>query len=428
MALRAGIVVTGTEVIGGIRADRNGPWLASRLREVGVEPVEIAIVGDRPADLERALHCLREAGVELIVTSGGLGPTDDDLTASVVGRFQGRPLRRDAELEERIGRIVAAIARRFPNASAAALATGTRKQATVPEGATVLDPVGTAPGLIVPPAAGERPLVLVLPGPPRELQPMFKAALGKEPLAGLLAKARPRELGVVRLFGIPESELTATIRAAEQAGVSLAGLEITTCLHRGELEVTTAYPPELADRYKAFVAYLSNRHRREVFSTDGRTIDELLAALLVERGLTVATAESCTGGLLAGRLTDLPGSSRYFRGGVVAYANEVKERVAGVSGRTLAAHGAVSEEVARELAQRATAVLEATVGVGITGIAGPGGGTAQKPVGLVHLAAHRADLGVTIAHRVELLGGREAIRERAVTIAMHLIRRAALQG
>jgi nicotinamide-nucleotide amidase len=423
MTLTAGIVITGTEVISGIRGDRNGPWLATRLRELGIEPVQISIVGDRPNDLEGALRYLREAGVALIVTSGGLGPTEDDLTAAVVGRFQGRELYLDQALEERIGRIVTAIARRFPNASAEALAAGTRKQATVPRGATVLDPVGTAPGLIVPPAVGERPLVLVLPGPPRELQPMFQAALAKEPLAGLLKQARPRELGVVRLFGIPESELMATIRAAREEGVSLEGLEITTCLHRGELEVTTAYPPELGERYRRFVDYLCERHGEEVFSTDGRTIDQVVADLLVERGLTIATAESCTGGLLAGRLTDLPGSSRYFKGGVVAYANEAKEGLVGVDPALLASHGAVSEPVALALAKGATVALRAEVGVGITGIAGPGGGTPEKPVGLVYLACHRADLGKAVAVRVELPGGREAVRERATTVALHLVRR-----
>jgi len=252
---------------------------------------------------------------------------------------------------------------------------------------------------------------------------MFQAALAKEPLSRLLKQARPRELGVVRLFGIPESELMATIRAAREEGVSLEGLEITTCLHRGELEVTTAYPPELGERYRRFVDYLCERHGEEVFSTDGRTIDQVVADLLVERGLTIATAESCTGGLLAGRLTDLSGSSRYFKGGVVAYANGAKEGLVGVDPALLASHGAVSEPVARALAKGATVALRAEVGVGITGIAGPGGGTPEKPVGLVYLACHRADLGKGVAVRVELPGGREAVRERATTVALHLVRR-----
>lgn len=426
--MRAGIIVTGTELISGLRQDRNGPWLARRLRELGAEPAQIIVVADHAQEIAGALRFLSGEGAALIVTSGGLGPTADDLTVAVIAEHQGRALRLDAQLQEQITAILEPLRERYPELDAAALAAGTRKQATVPEGATILPPVGTAPGLIVPPAAGEAPLVLVLPGPPRELQPMFERALEGEPLRTLLAKATPRREATLLLFGIPESEIAQTLRTAAEQGLDLSALEITTCLHRGEIEVSTAYPPAAEDDYGRLAAFIAQRHPRELFSSDGRSIDQIVADLLLAGGRAIATAESCTGGLLGARLTDLPGSSRYFRGGLIVYANEAKEALAGVPAELIARHGAVSAEVARALAAGAAGALDADVGVGITGIAGPEGGSAEKPVGLVWISVHvRGGERGPLTRSVNLPGARAEVRERATTVALHMVRRALLR-
>ena len=420
---RAGIVVTGTEVLSGRRSDRNGPWLAERLRETGIELAEVAIVGDRRADLLDVLRFMAGEGLALVITSGGLGPTADDLTAATVAELQGLEMALDEALESRIGAIVSSLRVRFPRVDMEALAAGTRKQATIPRGATVLEPVGTAPGLVVPPANGDGPIVLVLPGPPRELQPMWRASLETDPMRAILSRAHELREGVVRLFGLPESELAGTLRDAQAAGIPLDELEITTCLHRGELEVTTSYEQSAAGTYEAFADFLEERHRDTLFARDGRTVDELVASLLLDQGLTIATAESCTGGLLAVRLTDRPGSSGYVLGAVVAYANDVKVSAAGVPAELIERRGAVSQDVAEALADGARSRLGADVGVGITGVAGPDGGTPEKPVGLVWLSVVGPTSEARLTRSVQLPGSRSDVRELATTIAMHLIRR-----
>ncbi|HXD54345.1 MAG TPA: competence/damage-inducible protein A [Solirubrobacteraceae bacterium] len=429
MSARAGIVVTGTEVLTGRVSDRNGPWLAERLRELGVDLAHIAIVGDRPEDVRAALAFMAREGLDLIVTSGGLGPTADDLTAAVVGEFQGREMVLDEALSERIAKIVAPLMKRWPNIDPEAVAQANRKQATIPAGAEVLEPVGTAPGLVVTPAGGEGPTVAVLPGPPRELQPMWANAATSQAVRAVLARSTVYRQHTLRLFGIPESEIAETLRAAEREGVDLDAIEVTTCLKRGEVEIVTRYEPEHEATYEALRALIRERHGDTLFSDDGRTIDELLAEELRDRGLTIATAESCTGGLLAARLTDRAGSSEYVKGAVVAYSNDVKTAQAGVPAELIEAHGAVSQEVAEALADGARSRLGADVGVGITGIAGPGGGTAEKPVGLVWLsvAAPSADgVAFRLTRSVTLPGGRADVRDRATTVALHLIRRALL--
>ncbi len=435
MSTRAGIVVTGTEVLSGRVADRNGPWLADRLEELGVDLAQIAIVGDRREDLLAALRFMAAQRFDVVLTSGGLGPTADDLTAEVVAELQGRELMWDEPLQERIEAIVARLGARWRNVSAEAMREGARKQATVPVGATVLEPVGTAPGLVVTPAEGRTgPAVVVLPGPPRELQPMWEAAVRDDfraagPLREALAGATVYRRRTLRLFGIPESAIAETLRAAEREGVELERLEITTCLKRGEVEVVTRYEPGAQDAYDALVAAVRERHFEQLFSEDGSTVDEQVAALLLAQlrlvdagpsARTIATAESCTGGLLAARLTDLPGASRYMRGGIVAYSNEAKVALAGVPAELLERHGAVSPEVAEALAGGARERLGADVGVGITGIAGPGGGTEEKPVGTVCLCVVAP--GASRARAMTLPGGRQDVRERATTVALHLVR------
>lgn len=419
MSVRAGIVVTGTEVLSGIVTDRNGPWLSERLRELGVELAHIVVVADRPADVRAALDFLAGEGVDLILTTGGLGPTADDLTAEVVGGFAGRPMVLDPALEKRILAILRRNRSRWRSYSEEAMRAGNRKQAMIPEGATILEPVGTAPGLIVPPAGGDGPLVVVLPGPPGELRPMWAAAVEMAPLRAVLQRAGTLEQRMLRLYGVPESEIALSLVAIEDAGVPLDRLEITTCLRRGEIEIATVFPPDAAPVYDAFADGVRERHRDTLFSEDGSTVDEQVAGLLA--GRTIAVAESCTGGLMAGRLTDRAGSSAYVLGGVVVYSNEAKVRFADVPADLIERHGAVSPEVAAALADGAIARFGAEFGIGITGVAGPGGGTEAKPVGMVCVSVARAG-GERVDRTVQLPGDRAMVRERTTTVVMHLLR------
>ena len=413
--VRAGIVVTGTEVLTGRIADRNGPWISERLAGLGVEAAHILVVGDRPSDLEAALRFMAAEQMDLIVTSGGLGPTADDLTAEVVARFAGRELVLDEEMEEKIAAILRGFARRF-RFDEEAVRAANRKQAMVPEGSIALDPVGTAPGLVVP--AGER-VVVVLPGPPRELQPMWPRAVESAPVQVALARATPLLAYTVRMFGIPESEIAKSLREIEAGGADLDTVEITTCLRRGEIEIDVRYRAEAAPVAAAVREGLVARHSQHLFSLDGETIDSQLARLL--RGHKLALAESCSAGLLAARITDLPGASAYFAGGVVAYSNEAKAELLGVDPTLIEAHGAVSPEVAEAMSRGALERFGADVAVSITGIAGPDGGSEEKPVGYVCFDARLAD-GTVIARDPVIPGNRDDIRERSALVAMHLLR------
>jgi competence/damage-inducible protein CinA-like protein len=417
VSARAGIVVTGTEVLTGRVQDRNGPWIADRLLELGVELAHITICGDRPDDIDAQLRFLADEGVDLIVTSGGLGPTADDMTVETVARFCGRELVLDAELEQKIGDIIKRLMARFDNVDLEAMRASNRKQALIPAGAHVIDPVGTAPGLVVP----GKPAVIVLPGPPRELQPMWPLAVQTATVQEAIAGRTKYRQEMVRMFGLPESGLADTLRDAEQRIDGFAQLEITTCLRRGEIEMVTRYEPEAAGIYADLMALLHDRHEREIFSEDGASVDDQVAALLA--GRRIATAESCTAGLLAARLTERPGSSAYVAGGVVAYANEAKIELLGVDTALLETHGAVSEPVAEAMADGALRRFGADTAIAITGIAGPGGGTEDKPVGTVCFSVMLAD-GETLTRTTRLPGNRSDIRERSTTIAMHLLRRA----
>jgi nicotinamide-nucleotide amidase len=413
--VRAGIVVTGTEVLTGRIADRNGPWVSERLGELGVEVAHILVVGDRPDDLEAALRFMATEGMDLIVTSGGLGPTADDLTAEIVARFAGRDLVLDGAMEEKIAAILHAFARRL-RVDEEALRVANRKQAMVPDGSIPLDPVGTAPGLVVP-ADGR--VVVVLPGPPRELQPMWPAAIESPPVQAVLARATPLHGYTLRMFGIPESEVAKSLREIEAEGLDIAAVEITTCLRRGEIEVDVRYRSEAEAVAEALRAGLSERHERHLFSLEGETIDTQVAGLLAGRRLGLA--ESCSGGLLAARITNLAGASAYLAGGVVAYSNEAKTGLLGVEPRLIESHGAVSPEVAEAMAVGALERFGADVAVSVTGIAGPDGGTEEKPVGYVCFHARLAD-GTSIARDPVIPGGRADVRERSALVGMHLLR------
>lgn len=416
--IRAGIVVTGTEVITGRISDSNGPWVSERLAELGVEVAHILVVADRPEDLEADLNFLAAEGMDLIVTTGGLGPTADDLTAEIVARFAGREMVLDEAMEERIAEILRGFARRGGfKFDEAAVIEANRKQAMVPAGSTPLDPVGTAPGLVVP-AAG-RPII-VLPGPPRELRPMWPAALAASPVREVLGRATPLHGYTLRLFGVPESEIAKSLREIEDDdGVEVGAVEITTCLRRGEIEIDVRYRDETREVAAAVREGLAARHGRHLFSRDGETIDAQVAKLLA--GHRLGLAESCSGGLLAARLTDVPGASAYLAGSVVAYSNQAKAELLGVDPELIERHGAVSPQVAEAMAIGALQRFEADVAISITGIAGPDGGSEKKPVGYVCFNARRAD-GASLAREPVIPGGRADIRERSALVGMHMLR------
>jgi nicotinamide-nucleotide amidase len=416
MPARAGIVVTGTEVLTGRVRDRNGPWLSDRLLELGVELAHITICGDRPEDMTSQLQFMADQGADLVITSGGLGPTADDLTIEVVARFAGRELLLDEDLEERIADILRPLMKRFRHLDFDAVREANRKQALVPEGAHVIYPAGTAPGRVVP----GKPTIVVLPGPPRELHAMWPQAVETEAFQQAIGGRTRYETQTLRLFGIPESEIAETLRAAEASIEGFDQLEITTCLRRAEVEVVTRWEPPAQAAWDAVRDLIAERHSRTLFSTDGSTVDEQVAGLLA--GRWAAVAESCTGGLMAGRLTERPGSSEYFAGGVVSYSNEAKAALLGVDPDLIERHGAVSLEVAEAMVDGALARFEADTAVAITGVAGPGGGSEAKPVGYVCWAVKTAE-GGSLIRDARLPGDRAEIRDRSTTVGMHLLRR-----
>ena len=416
VSARAGIVVTGTEVLTGRVQDRNGPWIADRLLELGVELAHITICGDRPSDIEAQLRFMADQGVDLIVTSGGLGPTADDMTVEVVARFCGRELVLDEELENKIADILKKLMARFNPENFDAVRAANRKQALIPAGSQVLDPVGTAPGVVV----SGKPTVIVLPGPPRELQPMWHKAVETSAAQQALAGRTIYRQETIRMFGLPESGLAETLRGAETSIPGFELLEITTCLRRGEIEMVTRYEPDAAEVYAQLTQLLRDKHAEQLYSEDGSNVDDQVAQLLA--GRRIATAESCTAGLLAARLTDRPGSSDYVMGGVVSYANDAKAQLLGVDPALIEANGAVSEPVAEAMAAGALQRFGADTAVAITGIAGPDGGTAEKPVGTVSFTVKLAD-GRMVTRTLRLPGNRSDVRERSTTVAMHLVRR-----
>ena len=414
---RAVVVVTGSELVRGDRRDLNGPFLAAELLRCGVEPARIVIVGDREEELEGALaEGLR---ADLCVVSGGLGPTHDDRTVELVARAAGVGLRLDEGLHREIGGISRAFAQRMSRPYVD-FEQGVRKQATIPEGALSLGLAGTAPGLVL--EAGEC-VVVVLPGPPGELQRLWRFAVESEPVRGVLARARPPDVRLLRFFGASES---AVAKALADAGGDGDGVEATICARDFEIHVDMYVQPGAEGRADELTSQLVAPLDRYLFSLDERRVEELVLDLCGARGLTLATAESCTGGMVAERLTSVPGSSRVFLGGVVAYADEVKKAELGVPAELLERHGAVSAETAAAMAAGARERLGADVAVAVTGIAGPDGGSDEKPVGLVYLHAE-SPFGSRTADFV-FPGDREGIRRRAAVTALHLVRRLLAQN
>ncbi len=401
---RSTVLVTGSELIRGGRRDSNGPFLAEELTRLGLEPARITIVGDEPSLLEAAIREGLEA--DLLVLSGGLGPTHDDRTVELLARAAGLETRVVEELAAEIEGISRRIAERFGRPYAE-FEPGVRKQATVPEGGRVIGIAGTAPGLVVKTGGA---VAVVLPGPPPELRRLWGAALGDEAVRGVLERAQAPERRVLRVYGLSES---AVARALAEAGGEPEGVQATICAHAGEIWV------ELFGDAERLATDLRGALGAAVFVEDDRPVEEIVLDLARGHGLSLGTAESCTGGLVAARLTSVPGASDVFRGGIVAYDNEVKLERLGVPGSVLDAHGAVSAETAAAMARGARAAVGADVAVADTGIAGPGGGSSEKPVGLVYL--HASGHGEA-ARELQLPGDREAVRLRATTAALHLLR------
>jgi len=409
---RVHVVVTGSELVRGERPDRNGPFLAAEALRLGLEPVRITIVGDTPSELEAALREALEA--DACFVSGGLGPTHDDRTVELLARAAGLELVVDEALEREIGAVSRAVADRLGRPYAE-FAPGVRKQATRPASAVPVGLAGTAPALALRAPSGC--VVVCLPGPPAELRRLWPSVRASAPLQALVATGRPRGHRVLRFFGVSES---AVAQALAQAGGDEDGVEATVCARELEIHVDLLVEPAAEARAEALEAELAARLAPWLFARDERPVEELVLALARARRLTLATAESCTGGLVASRLTNVAGASASFLGGVVAYADDVKRDELGVSGELLATHGAVSAEVAQAMAEGARQRLRADVAVSVTGVAGPGGGTPRKPVGRVHLHASGPD--GALARTLDIPGEREQVRARATVSALHLLR------
>jgi nicotinamide-nucleotide amidase len=410
---RGVVVVTGSELVRGERTDLNGPFLTRSLLALGVEPAGIRIVGDDPAELQAAVADAVETA-DIVVTSGGLGPTHDDRTVRVVATVAGLALRVDEALEEQIEAVSRMVAERMKRPYAD-FSDGVTKQATVPEPSTVLGLAGTAPGLIV--EANGTPVV-VLPGPPSELQRLWPRALEDPAVRSVLERGRPPLRRTLRFFGPGESQVA---QAFEEAGGDGDGLEVTICARNFEIHVDLVAEPGAEDRMLELQKDLTDRLGRFLYSTDGRTVEELVLDRARELGWSLATAESCTGGLVAAGLTAIPGSTDVVAGGIVAYANEVKVEELGVPAELIEEHGAVSAEVAEAMARGARERLGVDVAVSVTGVAGPGGGSEEKPVGLVYFHAEtpEASKGGTFSFP----GDRDSIRRRSVVASLHLVRR-----
>jgi nicotinamide-nucleotide amidase len=414
---RAVVVLTGSELVRGDRADANGAFLGRELTRLGLEPSRVLIVGDDPVELEEVF---REAVLaDVCVLSGGLGPTHDDRTIETLARALGRPLTVVPDLEAEIEAVSRGIAERLGRPYAD-FAPGVRKQATVPAGGEALGLAGTAPAVLVEHDGG---VAVALPGPPGELKRLWSRFVASPALARVLAGVHPPEHRVLRFFGPSES---AVARALAETGGEVPGLEVTVCAHDLEIRVDLIAAEEARERALELDRGLAERFQSELFARDERPVAEIVLELCRRRAWTLATAESCTGGLVGSRLTDVPGASDVFLGAVVAYADEVKRRTLSVPEELLRREGAVSAEVAAAMASGARATLGADAAVAVTGIAGPEGGTSEKPVGLVYISVETPDGDAT--ERFHLPGDREAVRARATALALHRLRRLLMQS
>jgi nicotinamide-nucleotide amidase len=408
-APRAAIVLSGNELLDGRTPDTNGAFLSSDLSDRGVKVTSVLTVADDKQCLADALRFALAAEPDLLIVGGGLGTTHDDLTAICLAEALGVALEEHpaalAMLEERI-RVVAA-RRELDFAEVLALA---RRQALLPAGSTPVPPAGVAPGIA---ARRGNTRIYAFPGVPFEFEAMWRAVADQLAAEGLFPDVAVR---IVRIFGVGELQVAPILES-----VPRDRLETGINVGNGEVTVRLRYPREAPAQEQAAAVVAALEGHAPVYSSDGRTVDDLVADKLRARQATVAVAESCTGGLLGGRLSSRPGSSDYFVGGVISYANEVKTGLLGVPPGMLAQYGAVSEEVAGAMAEGVRAATAADYGVAVTGVAGPGGGTPEKPVGLVHTAC--AGPNGTVVAWGHFPGDRAAVREYSVTRALHLLLR-----
>ena len=406
--MKAEIIAVGSELLTPDRVDTNSLFLTEELNKLGIEVVRKSIVGDNRDDLSAAFHEALER-VELIFASGGLGPTEDDLTRETVADLLGRKLQLNKDILQYIEGRFRQLGREMPSVNV--------RQAMVPEGAEVLEnPRGSAPGLWI--EDGGRRIAL-LPGPPRELKPMFhEQVLPRLQRFASSVRMFHREL---RVAGMGESALEQRIRPIY---TRYADVNTTILAAPGEIQIhlriwtdDAAHARKtLGEIVQSFQLALTDR----IFSLDGSPLEEVVAQILTMNGATISAAESCTGGLLAQRLTSIAGSSSYFLGGVVCYSNELKTAWADVPAEIIKTKGAVSSEVAIALADGIRRRAGSTLGVGITGIAGPGGGSEEKPVGTVHVAISHA--GGVKERGTRFPGDREAIRWHAAQLALDMVR------
>lgn len=411
----AHLLLTGDELLRGFVQEANAIVVAASLRDLGVTLSSIRVVGDAPGALRSALAEAHAADVSLVVVTGGLGPTHDDRTSELVAEIVGRPLELRSDALEIVEARVRAYGRMRTPEEVATFAPGNEKQATLPAGATMLDPLGTAPGYVL--ASTAAPTFVVLPGPPSEMRHAWQQALRSAEVRAVTDQVVAAHERLVRAWGVPESRASQVL--AGLAHEDSPGCQVTLCARDGELELSIRGTD--AQRIDDLAGGLRGALGANVFAVDDeRTIARIVGDALRERGWTLATAESCTGGLVAAALTDVPGSSAWFPGGAVSYANDVKRSLLQVDAGSLAREGAVSEAVAREMAAGARATFAADVAVAVTGIAGPGGGSDDKPVGTVHLVAAGPD--GDLHRRVRIPGDRSTVRRRSVAMALHLVR------
>jgi nicotinamide-nucleotide amidase len=410
---RAAILAVGSELLTPTRTDTNSLFITEQLNLLGIDVVFKSVIGDDRPELE---HGVRSglARVDLLVCCGGLGPTDDDLTRVVVADVLGRSLVEDESITARIQARFQGRGLSMPEIN--------RRQAMVPAGAVVIaNPNGTAPGLWI--EEGGQVIVL-LPGPPRELKPMV-TALVSGPLRAR-AGGEPVVRRVIRITGRSESHTEealqplygewarAPVPIAATILASLGQIELHLSAHADSRAQAEDALNLATDRVLAVLGTF-------VYSTDGRGLEDVVGGLLADRRLTIAAAESCTGGLIMSRLTDVPGSSRYVERGVVVYSNRSKTELLGVPEAVIAAHGAVSEPVALAMAEGVRSRSGVDIGVGVTGIAGPDGGTAEKPVGTVVIAVASASGSQVRTYR--FVGGREMVKFQASQAALDTVRR-----
>lgn len=406
--MTAEILAVGTELLMGQIANTNAQYISGKLAELGINVYFHTVVGDNAARLEETLKRALNRS-DIVITTGGLGPTKDDLTKETISKTMNRNLVLHEDILEDIKDFFAKKHR--------AMAEINIKQAYLPENSIVIpNPNGTAPGCII--EDGEK-AVIMLPGPPKEMQPMFEETVFNylKQKTGVILVSK-----MLKIFGIGESDIETRLMDLID---SQSNPTIAPYASQGEVTVRVTARcinnDEASEILSPVVDEIKRRLGAAVYSEDGQTLEKVVFGLLKENGLVLATAESCTGGTLAGRITDIPGSSEVFERAYVTYSNRAKVEDLGVSPDTLDKYGAVSRETALEMVNGLKQKTGASVGVAITGIAGPGGGTEEKPVGLVFVAAYVKDK--VICKKLELAGNRERIRNDACLHALDMIRR-----